>query len=415
MKQKFYTLIFCFSFLLSIQVVKSQVAISTYEELYTIQENLQGNYFLTNDITIPEGIEWLPIGASSTTASEAPAEFSGVFDGKGYSIKNLTISTGTNFKGLFGRINHAVVCNLNLENVKIVGGDGVGGIAGAMLGESRIEKVSVTGSLSGTDCVGGIIGRTGADSNYPGYNSVKNCYSNVAIHSEVNGAGIVGQARASVTIENVYARGSVQTSVSDKGNNASGILSNAIGGKYVKCQLKSIVTLQNPIYGATSNLFFGGRNVPMEVFENAYARNDIELHYILPDDKGLGGDLVEGADFSLLPLEDFRAESFYKETLDWDFENVWTMGDEGYPVLKNTTSSVQNSYRSDLFKYYISADKITVIPQEGALAVRIYDMTGKLRFSETIISNTAFALSRGLYILNVESNKEKHFIKFIVK
>ena len=75
------------------------IQISTKEELNNIRNNLNGKYILMNDIVFSDadfeaggdfyngGIGWLPIGGVFRTWSSDYNEFTGVFDGNGYSIK----------------------------------------------------------------------------------------------------------------------------------------------------------------------------------------------------------------------------------------------------------------------------------------------------------------------------------------
>ncbi len=71
---------------------------------------LSGNYVLANDITLSE--EWRPIGSS-----EAP--FTGVFDGNGFCIKNLTVTNKSDEMGFFGAAKDANIKNLVLEDAHI--------------------------------------------------------------------------------------------------------------------------------------------------------------------------------------------------------------------------------------------------------------------------------------------------------
>jgi uncharacterized repeat protein (TIGR02543 family) len=85
--------------------------ISTAEQLKTIASGLNGHYKLVADIDL-ENVEWTVIGSTQTP-------FTGVFDGNGYKIKNLTIDSvsGTEV-GLFG-CSSGTIKNLILEDVNI--------------------------------------------------------------------------------------------------------------------------------------------------------------------------------------------------------------------------------------------------------------------------------------------------------
>ncbi len=85
--------------------------ISTAEQLKAIASGLNGHYKLVDDIDL-ENVEWTVIGSTQTP-------FTGVFDGNGYKIKNLTIDSvnGTEV-GLFG-CSSGTIKNLILEDVNI--------------------------------------------------------------------------------------------------------------------------------------------------------------------------------------------------------------------------------------------------------------------------------------------------------
>ena len=85
--------------------------------------------------------------------------FTGDFDGNGQAILNLTIE-GESYLGLFGQIGRddgAVVSNLSLEAVTVVGiGEVVGGLAGS--NEGRIASSHIDGTVTGDGIVGGLVG-----------------------------------------------------------------------------------------------------------------------------------------------------------------------------------------------------------------------------------------------------------------
>jgi hypothetical protein len=114
--------------------------------------------------------------------------FTGVFDGKGHTIRNLKV-TGGEYLGLFGVLGSpALVSNLGLEGVEVSGsGNYVGGLVGENNG--AITASYSSGSIRGSGhSVGGLVGR-----NYGGlaglfYGGLATSYS----AGSVNGAGDVG-------------------------------------------------------------------------------------------------------------------------------------------------------------------------------------------------------------------------------
>ena len=144
--------------------------------------NITGYYKLTADITLTEN--WTPIGNATTNTQEG--RFIGTFDGNGHTIRNLTYSANTNDFGLFRVIgSNGVVRNLKLENCSISGsGDTYGGIVGTNYG--TIENCHVSGSITGGNDVGGIVG----SGRSPGL--IIACSNSATINGTDNVGGIEG-------------------------------------------------------------------------------------------------------------------------------------------------------------------------------------------------------------------------------
>ena len=87
-------------------------------------ENLTGTFCLGNDIDLA-GVSWIPIGDPS-------APFSGVLDGNGHVISNLTLTSGTMYVGLFG-----YTSNAQFRNIVILGVSITGTYCGRKFGECR--------------------------------------------------------------------------------------------------------------------------------------------------------------------------------------------------------------------------------------------------------------------------------------
>ncbi|MDR2713636.1 MAG: dockerin type I domain-containing protein [Clostridiales bacterium] len=91
------------------------IKIYTAEDLNNIRNNLSGSYVLMNDIDLASfnGGQWVPIGYHLNY-------FSGVFDGQGYEIKNLTVTDATHeCAGLFGDANGAIIKNVGINGANI--------------------------------------------------------------------------------------------------------------------------------------------------------------------------------------------------------------------------------------------------------------------------------------------------------
>ncbi|MDR2042569.1 MAG: Ig-like domain-containing protein, partial [Tannerella sp.] len=337
--------------------VNQGIAISSVEDIDTyMRSDLNGSYYLTNDIEIPDNAEWIPIGAVGATDTD-PQHFKGTFDGRGYSIRNLKISTQSPFKGLFARLNHATVKNFNLANVNIDGLAPTGGVTGAMFGETVIEKVSVTGNIKSNTEAGGIAGRVSIDETYTGYNIIRDCYVTAevkatSLSTDMNNpscaGGIVALSRGllndcygKIDIRRVYVTGKVLSEQTQHGaGNAAGILAFYDNHSFVK--MEEVIVLSDSIGAATPNLFFSRRGPvysDFELFDKVYARTGIILNYLNSNDKGRGGEIPDNI-ILYNPAETYKTKQFYNDNLTWDFENTWAITGGEYPVLKNPVTSV---------------------------------------------------------------------------
>ncbi len=136
---------------------------------------------------------------NETTPEYEGHPFSGVFEGGGYVISNLVIE-GESYLGLFGQLSCAVVRNLGIEDVNIIGsGKDIGGLAG-MNDISNVINCYSNGTVNGSQCIGGLIGE-----NQQGY--VINCYSTGTVIGDCSVGGLVGLNCGTIT--NSYSVGSV--------------------------------------------------------------------------------------------------------------------------------------------------------------------------------------------------------------
>ena len=123
--------------------------------------------------------------------------FTGVFDGNGHVIKNLTIEAGTSTRsrGFISVANGAAIKNLGMENIVINGGAQLGGILGGAQGDTSttVENCYVRGAKftpsSAWQGCAGIAGGTYVNSNAAIV--IKNCYS---VHLTGANCGIVGHS-----------------------------------------------------------------------------------------------------------------------------------------------------------------------------------------------------------------------------
>ena len=176
------------------------------------------NITLTADIDLT-GKNWTPIGTSFSN------KYTGTFDGGGHTIKGLTVTTNDQFVGLFGSIGYAgTVKNVMMEDVQITSNRS-SGFAGGVAGYSdgTIENCSVSGSVSGTVYVGGVVG-----AQIDG--SITGCSSSATVKGTVDVGGVAGQTNSSATLTACYATGNVTIEIDPKKNISGGGLVGFNGG-----------------------------------------------------------------------------------------------------------------------------------------------------------------------------------------
>ena len=202
---------------------------------YTIESN--GSYTVTSadglmhvadlvnggktdiNITLDKNIDltgkgWTPIGTSFDNS------YKGTFDGGGHTITGLTFTTNDEFAGLFGWLNRAgTVKNVVMEGVQITSHQIYGGSIGGVVGYSwgTIENCSVSGSVSGTVYVGGVVGAQIGG-------SITGCSSSATVKGTVDVGGVAGQTNSSATLTACYATGNVIIEINPKKNIAGGSL-----------------------------------------------------------------------------------------------------------------------------------------------------------------------------------------------
>ena len=231
---------------------------------YTIESN--GSYTVTSadglmnvaelvnggktdiNITLDKNIDltgkgWTPIGTSFDNS------YKGTFDGGGHTITGLTVTTNDQFVGLFGYLNRAgTVKNVVMEGIQITSNH-MFGCTGGVVGYSwgTIENCSVSGSVSGTDCVGGVVGSQKAG-------SIIGCSSSATVKGTHYVGGVAGEKWGSMTA--CYATGNVTLEIASQKNNFGGGVVGLNGGSRVlACYATGNVTSTG---SSTGNVHIGG-------------------------------------------------------------------------------------------------------------------------------------------------------------
>ena len=203
------------------------------------------NITLDTDIDLT-GKDWTPIGTDYDNS------YKGTFDGGGHTITGLTFTTNDEYAGLFGWLNRAgTVKNVVMEGVQITSNQIYGGSIGGVVGYSwgTIENCSVSGSVSGTVYVGGVVG-----AQIDG--SITGCSSSATVKGMVDVGGVAGQTNSSATLTACYATGNVIIEIDPVKNISGGGLVGFNGGNGVlACYATGNVTSTG---SSTGNVHIGG-------------------------------------------------------------------------------------------------------------------------------------------------------------
>ena len=201
--------------------------VTSADGLMNIAELVNGgksdiNITLDTDIDLT-GKDWTPIGTDYDNS------YKGTFDGGGHTITGLTFTTNDEFAGLFGWLNRAgSVKNVVMEGVQITSNQIYGGSIGGVVGYGwgTIENCSVSGSVSGTVYVGGVVG-----AQWEG--SITGCSSSATVKGTVYVGGVTGQTNSSATLTACYATGNVIIEIHPTNNISGGGLVGFNGGNGV--------------------------------------------------------------------------------------------------------------------------------------------------------------------------------------
>ena len=173
--------------------IESPYQIQNIDHLEWVAENFNdsGHYILITDIDAKTTKSW----NSNKGFNPLGDYFEGSFDGKGFTISNLTIKR--EYENGIGFINNCsgIIKNLTLTNVNIEGNRFVGGIAGTVhSSKGLINNCSVSGTIDGYENVGAIVGGSFQESN------VNLCTSLGTVSGSQNIGGLVGKNSGKISL-----------------------------------------------------------------------------------------------------------------------------------------------------------------------------------------------------------------------
>jgi hypothetical protein len=188
--------------------------ISTVQDLLDLSDPANAadwdkHFRMTQDIDMSGVTGFTPIGSSTT-------KFTGVFDGGGFAIQNLSIDLPSQeYVGLFGYLDgstggEAEIRNLGLEKVSIAGKNYTGGLVGSMQ-IGTIVSCHVTGTINGAAFTGGLAGSSDAS-------VINQSYAEGKIYGDTNTGGLCGYCTSTTaSIDRCFFSGLVSSSFQNSG------------------------------------------------------------------------------------------------------------------------------------------------------------------------------------------------------
>ena len=260
--------------------IKEGYEVSTPEELQAMGTDLKGNYYITKDIDMT-GFDFVPISGG----------FKGSLDGQGHTISNLKINNtdSSKYTGIFETTyGNVTFKNLLLKNVDISSSTNrVATLSGSYSGGKIIvEKVGVTGNISGHGYIGSFFGTF-----LPTGSIFRNCYARVNINNNncYDAGGFVGER-------------------------------NKVGMSFQNCYWSGTMSAYGRFGTFKANLANNNQDVTEAAnIENCFYNKTLFTEKVPDEGSGIGlttGEFANSSNFT-----------------NWDFTNVWHIGTDGYPEL----------------------------------------------------------------------------------
>lgn len=374
------TYLLSFSLSETTEIPEGYTPIYTAEDLHNIRNDLAGKYILMNDIDLSAYENWEPVGTS-----EEP--FTGDLNGNGHSISDMTIKGEYDredelYFGLFGYSTGNLVTDLFVTdaNIDIRYVDTefsqeirVGIIAG-YAGGFETKNCVVTGNINvdgfTRGCIGGLFGKEnmceplncvnyaditvklgeknavldiGGITGLSPYDAINQCcnFGNITVsgtdipdsYRKINIGGIMGTlGMYTVEIYDCYNRGNISVDFSAEDTYLGGIMGDAYAIE--RCYNTGDIIVPEDFAGCEGGISGSFSEawiaiVPVSKIENVYYINEsLYPSYI----DGAYAPREHDITATLLSEEEFKNQASFTEL---DFENIWTMEENGYPVLRN--------------------------------------------------------------------------------
>ncbi len=339
-------------------VTSQNYNIATAEDLLNMKNNLEGEYKLVADIDMAK-VDFSPLG-----------EFSGVLDGQGHVIRNLTFNNSDRDQAaLFSSMRDGSIRNVGIEGAYIVGNANVAAFVGRCYGGEISQCYVADSYIEGRDHVASFTG----DMNRSGDVGViiSDCISDAKIASRSYQAGGIAGVANGGTMQRCLFSGTV-----DNSGGVAGLISLIDNNDWetYPTNIDNCLSAPAHLFGSMSSadermIHLAGRGA---ILSNNY----VLASTIITSSGGKFSDMgnkdeVIGESVS---DETARTKDFYENTLGWDFSSIWKFfeGAEGkmYPVLKwmnaPLPTSVYDMPKDLSLLYTDGSEKIDVTVMHGS-------------------------------------------------
>ncbi len=317
----------------------SPYIITTCSQLEEVSNVPSADYTLGNDINCGSFGNFNPIATSTN--------FSGVLNGDGKTISNLTIvSTSSNYGGLFGRTSGALIEDFTVSNESVSGTQiYIGSLVAYEIAGTTINKVAISSSTlfgdnnSSGNFIGGFIG--GISGNSAATTTIENSYAQATIsdtYSYSRIGGFVGDYEtagiAQGAIQNAYFEGSL--------NGTGYQLIAGMFGQFNNYLNQTEKVAINNVFVSTTMVASG---TPPGMIDNTYNANSPTFTNSFYDAKGISSSTMKcypSGNYSgcnaVNTASNLNATYFENNSTNapfpsWDFSKIWSVA-AGYPVLQ---------------------------------------------------------------------------------
>jgi hypothetical protein len=288
---------------------------------------VNGKYQLTNDIDCSGITNWTPL-------CNPTFPFSGTFNGRYYTIKNVTMSNVSD-AGLFRSMSVATIENLTINNINFNNCFILGMLCNTDSGNTTLTNVHVNGSVSSNQSVlqvGGLF--------YTTNSNLSLCSCNVSVtysNGDLFFGGLCYSSGGNIT--NCFSRGSV-TYTGNLGDGmcyTGGLVGTQLASGKIYTNCYSSVSINGKIFSAVGKVagFVGNDTSISDSYVSNYWDGDIQNakdgsgNTVILDDTGTHGDVVG--------INKSHTSDMYKQStyVGWDFQNIWNIHEgQGYPIFK---------------------------------------------------------------------------------